>query len=116
MKRLKVIIILSVFQIAISCGQTQVSKNFNSNDWKNWEETEGSMFDRLEMAKDLIKTDEIMLFDKIEVLELLGDPNSFDKNSITYFLGHSGNGINTGSLNILFNDKNKVIDLSITEN
>jgi len=116
MKKLKALILLTIVHIAVSCSQTNEPKVFNSNDWQNWEETENTLFDRFEMAKDLIRTDELMMSDKAEILKLLGEPNSNNKNSINYFLGHTGGGINTGRLTIIFNKDNKAIDFRISEN
>lgn len=97
----------------ISCGSK--TKPFNPDGWKNWRETENTLFDRWDMANDLIRTDELMMFDKVEIIELLGEPNSNIQTRISYFLGHTRTGINAGQLTIEFDENNKVLDFIITE-
>ena len=42
---------------------------------------------------------------KSEVIILLGKPETEFKNEITYYLGYTGKGINTGTLILTFKDK-----------
>lgn len=97
----------------ISCSTER--KTFNTEEWKNWKETENTLFDRWDMANDLIRTDELMMFDKVEIIELLGEPSSTIQTTIRYFIGHTRRGINTASLTIEFDGNDKAIDFIITE-
>lgn len=111
---MKYLMFLFITLQMISCDDN--TKAFNSKEWRNWNETENSLFDRWDMANDLIRTDELMMFDKIEIIELLGEPSSTaNEKRISYFLGHTRNGINTGQLLIEFDENNKAIEFIIKE-
>ncbi len=111
---MKYLMFLFIILQMISCNDN--TKTFSSKEWRNWNETENSLFDRWDMANDLIRTDELMMFDKIEIIELLGEPSSTaNEKRISYFLGHTRNGINTGQLLIEFDENNKAIEFIIKE-
>lgn len=77
--------------------------DFVSSEWINWEETESTFGVRWNMTHDLTKNFELKGKTKKEIQDLLGRPSSESKNEMTYYLGLTGHGINTGSLTFEFN-------------
>lgn len=85
---------------------------FNSTEWINWEDTESTFGLRWNMTHDLIKNYNLKGKTKEEIKALLGNPSSEYKNEMSYFLGLTGHGINTGSLTLKFENE-KVIEVKI---
>ncbi len=71
---------------------------FDSEEWKNWKETENEQSLRWNMVHDLKSKYELVGMNAKEIKELLGKPNRENKNFLSYHLGMSGHGIDTGTL------------------
>ena len=84
-------------------------KDFDSDKWKSWEETETDPSLRWNMIHDLKTKHELIGMTRLEIKNLLGEPGSETENEMRYYLGMSGHGINSGSLVIKIKE-DKVID------
>ncbi len=71
---------------------------FDSELWKNWEETEAIASLRWDMTHSLTTNHELIGMSTEKVIELLGKPSSQSNSNIRYYLGMSRHGIDTGSL------------------
>jgi hypothetical protein len=87
-------------------------QEFDSELWINWEETENEPNLRWKMVDNLIKTEKVKGKTTEELIELLGEPNSVNSISLSYYLGMTGRGINTGSLRFEIKD-GRVIDYAV---
>jgi hypothetical protein len=86
--------------------------DFVSNEWINWEETQSSFGVRWNMTYDLSNNYELKGKTKKEIEAILGKPSSESKNEMSYYLGLTGHGINTGSLTFEFK-KGRVVKFRI---
>jgi len=109
MYRNLLIIILSIF--CLSCDE---QKDFNSVEWKNWIESEANPNTRWLMRNDLLKNYDLKNYNKEKIINLLGKPDSDENNEFRYFLGITGEGINTGTLIIKFKNES-VIEVKIIQ-
>lgn len=82
---------------------------FDQEKWKDWQETETTACLRWDMTHDLIKKHELIGLSLNEIIDLLGEPDRKFKNEISYYLGMTRHGIDTGSL-ILTIKNDKIID------
>ena len=98
----------------LSSVLTSCRIEFNSEEWKSWEESEAEPSLRWNMTVDLVSDYELKGMSAEQVIELLGEPENRSNNEFRYFLGHSGHGINTGSL-VLILEKDTVTDYEIWE-
>ncbi len=80
-------------------------KQFDSEKWKNWSESESEWSLRWDMMNSLRNNHELKGKSKTEIIELLGIPETKNESEFGYYLGMSKRGINTGSLTIKFNEK-----------
>ena len=101
-------IFLAVFLILVigyfvSFEKRKWKRTFNSEQWKNWKETEKDAMLRMEMIGSLMMNLRFNSRGKKEIIDILGEPNDYDENKFRYFLSMSGTGINTGALIIYFN-------------
>lgn len=71
---------------------------FNSESWKNWQESESELALRLNMVHDLQHKYKLEGMTVRQIVELLGEPDRKSRNELSYYLGHSGHGINTAHL------------------
>lgn len=92
--------------LLFSCESKEEIK-FDSNKWKNWEETEKSQFLRWDMRNDLIKNHKIKGLSEKELIEILGEPDVKTKDVFRYNLGPTRKGIDYGTFILKF--KNKTI-------
>lgn len=93
----------------ISCSK---QRDFNSNEWKNWVESEGSLNTRWLMHEDLLDNYDLKTYNKKQILNLLGKPNSETNNEYYYLLGATGNGIDMGTM--IFKFKNdSIVDINV---
>lgn len=79
--------------------------NFNSDHWKNWDETKINMPARWDMIDDLINNYGLSGKSQSEILMLLGEPDngiSSSEDRYYYDLGPCRSGISYGSLFINF--------------
>lgn len=96
-------LILIVFLI-LSCTK-QIDENFDSRKWKNWEETEATLFLRWDMRNDLIENHKLKGLSHKEIIDLLGEPEKEFKNQFRYNLGPARKGINYGTLILEFKNE-----------
>ena len=92
------IILLASFLLLPEIGNYFNRIEFDSDKWKNWEETEETISMRWNMTHDLKNKYELIGMTKDDIISILGKPDYEGKNEISYFLGMSGYGIDTGSL------------------
>ncbi len=102
------LILTTLTQVLTGCNGT----DFNSEEWKNWEESEADLFLRWDMIEDLTNEYELKGMSNENVIELLGEPESRTERELIYFLGHTRKGINTGSL-ILTIERDTITDYRI---
>ena len=76
--------------------------DFESSTWIKWEETEATQKLRWNMIDDLTNNYKLIGKTKEEIKALLGEPESEYVDEISYYLGLTGHGINTGSLSFSF--------------
>ena len=109
-KKTKIAILL--FSILIITGFSLRGKisgeKFDSEKWKNWENTEEEWSLRWDMMNSLRNNYKLIGMSRTEIINLLGQPNNefSSSNSFRYFLGFAKSGIDTGSLIIEF-EKNR---------
>ena len=90
------LLLTEILVLASCANQTDVP--FNSEEWKNWVETEETQSLRWDMRKDLIKKHKLVGLTIDEVVELLGQPERKNNEELRYFLGMARSYIDTGSL------------------
>lgn len=83
-------------------------REFNSQQWKSWKESETELRLRWDMMDDLAKRYALVGMHRRDIIELLGAPGNDDGKSISYYLGPTYHGINTGSLTLRFNEQGVV--------
>ena len=88
-------------------------EKFDSDNWKNWKESETELSLRWNMMNNLRNNYELKGKTRIEIIQLLGKPESKTNVDFRYYLGMSKKGINTGSLTIKFNEKGIVSNFSV---
>lgn len=87
--------------------------DFNSERWKNWEESVDTASLRWNMVDDLKKSHKLIGLTTTEVQNLLGKADRINRNGEwSYNLGMAGHGIDTGTLTITFKS-DKVFDFQI---
>jgi hypothetical protein len=79
-------------------------QKFDSEQWISWTESEMEPALRWNMVNNLIKTEKLKGKTVEEIKELLGEPSSENKISLSYNLGMTGRGINSGSLQFEIKD------------
>ncbi|RJE74154.1 hypothetical protein BGP76_13250 [Reichenbachiella sp. MSK19-1] len=85
---------------------------FNSELWKNWEDTEASASLRWDMTHSLTTNFELIGMSSEQVIELLGQPSGRSNSELRYYLGMSRHWIDTGSL-VLELEEGKVVNYRI---
>lgn len=85
----------------VACGNV-THESFDSDKWKNWEESEAEWSLRWNMMNSLRNDFDLKELTQSEIIELLGEPDSKSKHEFSYNLGYSKTGINTGRLTIKF--------------
>lgn len=111
MKSYKILSFIAILFFIVSCSE---QKDFNSTEWKNWVESEGTPNTRWLMHKDLLDNNDLKTYSKEQVLDLLGKPNSETDDKYYYLLGTTGRGINTGTMTITF-ENGSVVDVKVTD-
>lgn len=108
---LSVGILISIYFISVAIWSFSPEINhlfnrqkFDSEQWINWKESEKEPDLRWNMVNNLIKTKNLKGKTVEEIKELLGEPESESKISLSYYLGMTGSGINTGALNFKIKD------------
>ncbi|GAB3417299.1 hypothetical protein [Niabella aquatica] len=101
--------------VTTSCG-TFTHEKFNSEKWKHSNfASEETISLRWDMMNDLRNRYHLEGMTRQEIIDLLGNPDSDDNTEISYFLGYSKKGINTGSLTLTFNDNGAVAKVYVYE-
>ncbi len=85
---------------------------FNSELWKNWEETETTASLRWDMTHSLTNNYKLIGMSTDQVFKLLGKPSGQSNSELRYYLGMSRHSIDTGSL-VLELKKGKVANYRI---
>lgn len=86
---------------------------FDSNKWKNWEETETTWSLRWDMMNSLRNKHELKGKTKTEIIELLGEPERKTNSEFSYYLGMAKFGIDIGTLTIKFDETENVIEFNV---
>ena len=105
--------LISFALFLFSCGKISHEK-FDSNKWKtsNLNDEENISL-RWDMMNELRNNYQVIGKSKTEIINLLGKPDSEINNEISYFLGYSRRGINTGNLTLTFDKNNKVQKIKV---
>ncbi|MBL4679323.1 MAG: hypothetical protein JKY88_01215 [Pseudomonadales bacterium] len=111
MNSFKILSFMVILLFTVSCSE---QKDFNSDEWKNWVESESSPNTRWLMHKDLLKQYELKGVSRDSILNLLGEPNTQYSNEFYYQLGYTGRGINIGTMTITF-ENGSVVDIKVTD-
>lgn len=84
-------------------------QKFNSEKWKNSNLNLEENWDlRWSMMNSLRNNYELIGKKETEIIKLLGNPEPGKENELTYYLGYTGKGINTGTL-IIYVNSNRII-------
>ena len=110
MNLIKILSFMVILFFTVACSE---QKDFNSDEWKNWVETESTPNTRWLMHKDLMKNHELNGVSKDSILNLLGEPSKKHLDEFHYYLGNTGRGINIGTMTITF-ENNVVTDIEVT--
>ena len=86
--------------------------DFNSNEWIEWEDTEFTQKLRWNMIHDLTNNHNLIGKSASQIKDLLGEPDYEGKTEMSYYLGLTGFGINTGSLTLKFRN-GVVVDFNV---
>ena len=73
-------------------------EKFDSQLWIEWTDSENGFKLRWNMTNDLTKNYILVGKEVKEIKKILGQPSTESKTEISYFLGLTGHGINTGNL------------------
>lgn len=111
MQRIIIILYFIFSLVIVGCSKYE---KFDSTKWKEWKELEKNSDLRWNMSKDLIENYQLKGVTKDSIINLLGEPKSEQNNKFQYFLGHTGKGINTGTLTIIF-DNGTVKELKLSQ-
>jgi hypothetical protein len=100
--------------IAFSLRGRISGEEFNSEKWKNSNlNSEENWTLRWDMMNSLRNNYELVGKNESEIIKLLGKPENQNKTELTYYLGYTGTGINTGTLRIYVDSNRVVIDLKV---
>ena len=109
--RYRIFLIITTL-LLFSCGKISHEK-FSSEKWKTSNLNSEENFDlRWNMMNDLRNNYGLIGKTKSEIILLLGKPDTEINDEISYYLGYSGKGINTGTLTLNFVD-NKVQKINV---
>lgn len=89
-------------------------EKFSSDRWKNWQKSEEAEWSlRWDMMNNLRNSYDLKGMTKNEIIELLGKPELESEIEYSYCLGMAKRGIDTGTLTIKFDEKEKVIKYNV---
>ena len=109
-----IISIFIVFILAFLLKGKISGQKFNSELWKKSNLSEEKNWDlRWSMMNSLRNNYELNGKTKSEIFTLLGNPDNEFGNEISYYLGYTGFGINTGTLIIRLNKNGIVENLNV---
>lgn len=111
------LVYISFIVVAVSPGLGDYlnQRDFDSVQWKKWEESESEPRLRWDMVKDLTERYSLVGNKKEEIIELLGEPEAGNTRMLSYYLGATRTGINTGSLRLYLNENQKVVRVELDE-
>ncbi len=114
-KTYKILIAIFIFiSLALYLRGKVSGQEFNSEKWKySNQNTEENWNLRWSMMNSLRNNYELKGKTKSEIISLLGKPENEIRNEMSYSLGYTGFGINTGTLVIFLNEKGIVKNLSV---
>ncbi len=109
-----IILLAAIFlSSAISCGSITHEK-FDSERWKYLNDTSEDTWSlRWDMMNDLRNNYELVGKTRKQIIELLGKPDTDTNADVSYYLGYSKTGINTGTLTLYFDKEDKVVKISV---
>lgn len=106
---------VTITLIFVSCGHITGEK-FDSSKWKNSNlNSEENWSLRWNMINSLRNDYELIGKTKNEIIDLLGKPDNESQTEISYYLGYSKRGINTGSLIFFIGKNRKVLGYNVWE-
>lgn len=88
-------------------------EKFDSEKWKNWEETEMEWSLRWDMMNSLRNNYDLKSMNKQEITYLLGEPEMKANSEFSYYLGYAKRGIDTGNLTVKFDEFGKVTSFRV---
>jgi len=108
MKKIRFSILIVVLIISAFLLRGKIShKNFNSEVWKTANlNSEENWSLRWDMMNDLRNRYKLVGMNRKEINNLLGNAEDTTSSELSYYLGYSKSGINTGTLIIKFNTQN----------
>jgi outer membrane protein assembly factor BamE (lipoprotein component of BamABCDE complex) len=113
MKPTIILLIAIVLSSAISCGTISHEK-FDSEKWKHSNDTSEATWSlRWDMMNDLRNNYALVGKTRKQIIDLLGKPDGNDDTKMSYYLGYSKTGINTGTLTLIFDKDDKVTKISV---
>lgn len=113
MKPAIIILLAIVLSSVISCGNIPHEK-FDSEKWKHSNDTSEDTWSlRWDMMNDLRNNYTLVGKTRKQIIALLGKPDGDDDTKISYYLGYSKTGINTGILTLFFDKDDKVSKISV---
>jgi hypothetical protein len=110
--------IIGIFVILLVCGFTLSGKftheNFDSKKWKHANlNSEENISLRWDMMNNLRNNYNLIGKTKLGIIRLLGNSEGNIENEMTYYLGYSKTGINTGKLTLTLDKKGIVINVNV---
>ena len=105
-----------ILMIAFSLRARISGEKFNSQKWKSSDlNAEENWTLRWNMMNSLRNNYKIIGKSESEIINLLGKPIDNNNSELTYSLGYTGTGINTGLLTIILNSKRIVTDIKVRQ-
>lgn len=98
------VLVIAIWTFSPEINHVLNREKFDSEQWINWTESEMQPALRWNMVNHLIKTEKLKGKTVEEIKELLGEPESESRISLSYYLGMTGRGINTGHLRFEIKD------------
>ena len=110
------IIIFVVFSLGLLLKERVSGRKFDSEKWKYSNlNTEENWDLRWSMMNSLRNNYELKGKRETEIIKLLGKPDNKINNELSYSLGYTGFGINTGTLIIYLNENRVVTKLNVLQ-
>lgn len=106
---------LIILVVAIYISNRLTEPYFESERWKNWTESESKISLRWDMMCSLRENHELKGMTKTKIIELLGEPDSESNLNFECYLGYSKRGINTGHLDIKFDEYGIATNYVVTD-
>lgn len=111
MIKIKFLTLIALFLVTLSCVKKR--KSFNSNNWKNWTESELVPSERWLMYNDLIKNYNLIGVNKESIKNILGKPNIMNQYEFQYNLGYSNKSSIDPSIMIIKFNNDTVVNINL---